>query len=679
MRKTKKLAAVMAVALGVGITPYANAVIELKHNGTGDVVMFPVFNGYVENYFTISNNSNSWVQGHLRFRGAAFSTELRDFDVILSPGDVFVFRVADLNGDKVWEIDQSLDPKNFQYTGQLVTNPSDVRGCPTSSPTTPCMGVSPALNPAVGGSITQDLVDHNRRVGYIEFIGEAVLDGMTHQIMNELISKPGTRDSNCANIFNHQTKFFSGLGTNAWMWSHSDTADYIKGRPGTCDRGLSDVPNVLSGTAFITIPGASMGIAYNAEVLTNFRTAVARPADDDIYAAGGANGTFPYVGATPATKSSLGTSSTIPHAEGEHRIDNYLRNSRLRFGTAGIPGIAGTGTTAAHPNEKGDTTIINLDAEDRAVILHNETSGAAVAKGITPFGDYVYEYVPFCAISGITVEDDFLECRISFNNTWGPTLLDGDDYFLGIHPGFNDGHNVYGGTSALRIQSTSATRTSCSYSGAFTTWDNCDDFDARYISALNVVNSLAEVEEAIRIGGQNFFAYYFDNAPFDESAGGGQASLTSYYFAYFPTKFYWAENASALATTTRESYVTLASRNMLGLFAKPLAVEVWDIFENSGGQSTEGCISPDPCGLRIGLALGHELNFFPIGFLKSPFGLEGATGYQSGRVVISPGGNSNAPTVEGTATNNIFPGLFYTFELDSNVNLGHWRSMQRGQ
>jgi hypothetical protein len=666
MRKTRKLAAVMAVALGVGITPYANAVIELKHNATGDAMLFPVFNGYVENYFTISNNHDAWVQGHLRFRGAAWSGELRDFDVILSPGDVFVFRVADLDGDGMWEIDQSLDPKNFEYTDQLVTNSADKRGCATSTPATPCMKPSTRLIPTADAVISQAIIDHHQHVGYVEFFGEAVLDGMTHTIMNQLVSQTGNKGGGCTNIFNHQSKAFSGRGTNAWMWSDSDNADYTKGTPGTCDRGLSDVPNVLSGTAFITIPGASTGIAYNAEVFTNFRTATADtvsitpdnniPMDDDIYA-------VPFVGTPPAIAIQIPGPPTIAYQEGKHRIDNYIRNSRLKFPT---------GTANSHPNELV-AGVINLDAENRAVILHDESGGQGA--GTSPKGDYVYAYVGGCP-AGSSVENRQDECRISFNNTWGPTLLDGDDYFLGATPAFNRGLNIYNGIGPLR----NMTEVGCPGGVANATWDDYDDFDRRFCPSApdGLVNSLAEVEEAIRIGGQKFFSYYFDDAPFDMSAGGGNALLKSFYFAYFPTKFFWFELVVPPVAPDVIPYTRAAVGNMLSR-AKPLSVEVWDIFENSGGHSTSGCISPDPCGERRDIVLGFELNFFDIDFLKVPFNLGNVAGYQTGRVAISPAGNSNDPVNAPLADTSVWPGLFYTFEIDSDFNLGHWRSMQRGR
>jgi hypothetical protein len=663
MRKTKKLAAVMAVALGVGITPYANAVIELKNNGTGDALLFPVFNGYIENYFTISNNHNAWIQGHIRFRGAAWSGELRDFDVILSPGDVFVFRLADLNGDGRWEIDQNLDLANFQYTGQVYTCP-DVAGN--------CLAPNPRLIPPVGGRATQEVIDYHLSVGYIEFFGEAVLDGMTHGIMNQLVNQTGPRNNDCGNIFNHQTKFYTGRGTNAWMWSDSDRANFTTNTSGPCDRGLSDVPNVLSGTAFITIPGTAVGVAYNAEAFTNFRTATYMDSDADIFSESA--GTW--------TKQSVGTASTVFHQEGQHRIDNYRRNSALRYG----PAVPGNGRANPHPNERSVTTI-NLNAEDRAVILHNETAGTGA--GTSPNGDYVYEFVSQCIVAANAAEDRRDECRISFNNTWGPTFFDGDDYNLDSNfttAGITD-YNAYNvANTRLRPMYSSVTPFAARGIGGSVMTD-LDDFDRRFTNIAKAderpVNSLAEVEEAIRIGGQNFFAYYFDGQRFDMSSQDiSKSPLRSYYFGYFPTKFFWFEDPTALFATTltggAAAYVDRAVNNMLNV-GKPLNVEVWDIFENSGGFTTAGCISPDPCGVRVGLVLGYELNFFDIKFLKSQFTAGTVRDYKTGRVALSTNvSGANNPQADPVALFT-WPGLFYTFEISDELDLAHWRSMQRGQ
>lgn len=47
--------------------------------------------GLTDNYFTIINTAQSWVQAHIRIRTGDKSVELMDFDILLSPEDVFTF------------------------------------------------------------------------------------------------------------------------------------------------------------------------------------------------------------------------------------------------------------------------------------------------------------------------------------------------------------------------------------------------------------------------------------------------------------------------------------------------------------------------------------------------------------------------------------------------------------
>jgi hypothetical protein len=462
-RLKKSIIAAVAITL-IGLVSSVGA-MNLKTDGMGDALLFPVFNGFVDNYFTVSNNSTDWIQAHVRFRGAEWSAELRDFDIVLSPGDVFVFRLADLDGDGAWELDQSLDTENWTYTGLLQSNS--------------ILESSNALEPTAG-IVSDAQLTHQRRAGYVEVIGEAVLVGLT--------------------------KTVALAGVNAWTWS--DAANGFLN-----DRGLTDVPNVLSGTAFISMPGnAYLGLAYNAEAIQDFRT-----------------------------------------TGGAHRLDTY--------------------------------------AADTGVILHIDNS-------LATDGSYVYRFN----------DSDNFEQRISFNNTWGPTLADGDDLDGLIN----------------------------------------DTQDLRY----NRVNSISEVEAAIVAGGQSFNAYYFDTD-----------ATKSNYFVHFPTKFFYGEDSLLYGQTSLQGYIDRSVATLMGL-GVTLGVEVWDIFEHSGGINVaSGNTSPATPGVVESLGLGQELNLFDIDFVKSPFNAGDVDGYTSGRTVLNISGA-------------LFPGLAYTFETGS-LGIANWRSMQR--
>lgn len=693
MKKFNKLAAAVAVALGVSVAPQAQAVITVGADTQGDALLFPVFHGQFENYFTVSNTANAWVQGHIRFRGAAWSGELRDFDIILSPGDVLVFRVADVDGDGSWEVDQTLDPKNFMYTGMLKNCGSTNAGGSTggTSVSTYVAGgnycMEPNLTALVPDATTlanalydsdgtgadtataaeiasiQAIIDHHKTSGYVEFIGEAVLDHMTHDSMDVLLTYASQPN---------QTKVNAKRGTTAWAWSDAggdhttawtldgsgnptrgtSGAPIVNTVAGTAssfrlDRGLSDVPNSLSGTAFITWPGQTNGLAYNAEALINFRT---------------------------------GTT--------DHRVDNYRHT--------------GTAYTALATNADGSvSTTTTIDAW-RAVIVHDENGAIHRANGAllggSPFGAYVYSFNDL----GAALEDMNSEARISFNNTWGPTLADGDDYAMHAAFSTSGGANVnaYNLVGDLRIvgnvteNPSNALTTSGLVNPQFYAFDDWDNRLSETGAGNSRVNSIAEVEEAIRVGGQRFHAYYMDGDVFDKS-GSSANTLTSYYFAHFPTKFYYGEDSLFygqntllnISPQTGSTYLVQAVRELL-LLQKGVSPQIWDLEENTitYTSSTVECISPATLEECYGttpstLTFPYELTSLHVGHIKEVLsnGI-GVTGFAAGRVeFVLNGSPLSQPADDFTVgTNNTsWPGLIYTFEVGGSNLISQWRSMHR--
>jgi len=623
MKKLHKLAAAVAVAAGIALSPQSQA-IELETNGLGDALLFPVFAsgaGLYENYFTVSNSSANWIQGHLRFRGAAWSAELLDFDVILSPGDVFVFRLADVDGDGAWEVDGRLDPRNFQYTGMVFQCTT-----PNGTVVSPCINASNLLEPNAAG-ITQarnaGITDIEQKIaaqrtwGYVEFIGEAVLNGMTDAIMNTLIGdNPGAWRP-------YVTENGNGRGTNTWRWS--DAQNGFRTCPAEqCDRGLSDVPSILSGTAFITMPGQVSGLAYNAEALIDFRT-----------------GGYP------------------------HRINNYP------------PFVAAR----------------------NAVILHEE-SAARPANGTSPFGDYIYG-----CCNAATDENRGDEAVISFNNTWGPTLADGDDYLptdintgsVSLIPGLPGLAGSIANTQfAFPIVDARGDdafdrirRNELLYgnSGAFitNTWEPYH-------------NSISEVEMAIRnasvgqndafvnlpnaLRGQMFTSYYFDNDTFDKSTQTGGGNLNSTFLGFFPTKFFYREVITSgtgyltfRGAPNAQQYINDSVVYMLRNLSKPINVSVWDINEHPC-TCTNAAISParsESCDR----ALGHELNVWDIDWLKQSFTDANCPNYRAGRTEVWLRTVTSASPLDQVGVSDGYPGLLYTFEMTNTGNLAHWRPMQK--
>jgi hypothetical protein len=168
--------------------------------------------------------------------------------------------------------------------------------------------------------------------------------------------------------------------------------------------------------------------------------------------------------------------SNLLTATNPHRIDNYLPN--------------------------------------QAVIIHDENASGNTA-GTSPAGDYVYGF-PFNAAGGTGFDDRQDEARLRFDVTWGPTLADGDDY------------------SPITPILSNITRP---VNGA-----GQDDWDqtlthANATKGADHINSIAEVEEAIRLSGQRYTGFFLDNKPFDATCTQPSCTtLMSLYYALFPTK-----------------------------------------------------------------------------------------------------------------------------------------------
>jgi hypothetical protein len=245
------------------------------------------------------------------------------------------------------------------------------------------------------------------------------------------------------------------------------------------------------------------------------------------------------------------------------------------------------------------------------------------------------------------------------------------------------------------------------------------DFDADWLRnpyGYGVPNSIAEVEEAIRRDGQTYTAYYFAGDTLSRSnLRDTPATLSSQYFAFFPTKVFWSEMYDRYAAKTFNNYLDSAVRWLLSK-PKPYHLEVWDNFER------EACTVPPPVGGFVSpyqpgssssssvctttstgtspvvttttcapvvqttktpcfTFLGYELTFFDITSIKDTFpgisgsGLDVKKDFKAGRVVLDPPKDADDPFQNNLRQS--WPALMYTFELGSDWSLGHWRRMQR--
>jgi len=422
------------------------------------------------------------------------------------------------------------------------------------------------------------------------------------------------------------------------------------------DDALAGVPNVLSGSAFILLSGQSQGIAYNAEALVNFRTANNEHRIDNY---------LMYHKPTPSYK---------PKSANETPDGVYV-SLRVQENVANMTANQIVGLE----NSLSPDVVTKMNA-DREVILHDENvSGAADADPYLPYGDYIFQFG-----NQPGIDDRYSEAALSFQNTWGPTLADGDDYNLyGVRPTFS-----YEKDPLLRTESPDLVVMRPLIHDAETA---DDDFDSSpYISGLlrglGVRNSIAEVEEAIREGGQTFTAFYFDGSRLDAEKK-SQVTLKSMYFAVYPTKYFWAMRNGGYGAKNLGDYSKFAVRWLLEK-PKPYQLEVWDISENSACKEIPregGIVSPwvvnEETGNPCVMLLRSEVTFFDITNIKSSFPAEAmAPNYPMGRVVLAPAADANDPMYldpQGKDLEVSWPGLMYTFELGLDWSIGQWRSMNR--
>jgi len=601
MRKLNKLAAAVAVALSTGIASQAHAVISAHFDQEGDAMLFPVFYGALENYYTVFNDSNTYTQVHVRFRGAAWSAELLDFPVILSPGDQFVMRVADVDGDGNWEIDQSVDPSNFGYTPlptQCSSDKPEATDGGVEGAVSECMDFSAQLIPvltdleradntypylqglenAYGAIGKRPLetrgADPRTAYGYIEVIGEAVLDGCLET------SKPCDITGNGSSDF----------PLTARIWDNGNPKEAPKSGH-TLGNDLRGVGNWLSGRFYLAVDGTA-GFSGNALTFRDFRTA-----------------------ANP------------------HRLDNYLRDPEVIL----VDG----------PASKDD-------------------------------GDYIYRFNDSMPIA----TSPTFERGVSFNNTWGPTLADGDDYALAAGSAMN-----FTVTDALvsRISGTPTALNEIQLGGdnildsaAFRagTAAGADYWDDTY--GLGELNSIAEIELALDSNMQSFTSQFFDNRSI-----GNSAAQRSMYVAHFPTKFFRGEEVlKADPSMSFDQYVKEASNYLLSdEVDKAYNVEVWDIDEHSScGTIVDSTTSPATIIQReCAIYVSHELELLDISQLKAVQDIA-ALGYDQGQVVLSPV-DSDLVTAGPATFLSSYPGVLYTFNYSftNTLELDHWVPMIRSE
>jgi len=152
MKKSILASSIAAAVFGLGASG-AHAVISVNTSGVGDILLVPYFSAQAENATLLSITNTDTVNGKavkVRFRGAANSDDVLDFQVFLSPTDIWTANVA-----------KGAD-------GRAVLTTSD-KSCTKPNVISGTSFLTGRLNP----TLTGDALASGTREGYIEILGMA--------------------------------------------------------------------------------------------------------------------------------------------------------------------------------------------------------------------------------------------------------------------------------------------------------------------------------------------------------------------------------------------------------------------------------------------------------------------------------------------------------------------------
>jgi len=124
-RRLKMVAKIFAL-VAIILCGYLLSNVSAAQDPAASALLFTYYDvrnvGTTDNWFAVTNTSASWVQAHVRLRTGAKSVELLDFEVLLSPKDIFTFDLYK-SGDSVAL--SSCDTKTLTDSGFTV----DASGC----------------------------------------------------------------------------------------------------------------------------------------------------------------------------------------------------------------------------------------------------------------------------------------------------------------------------------------------------------------------------------------------------------------------------------------------------------------------------------------------------------------------------------------------------------------------
>jgi len=155
MKKSILASSIAAAVIGMGAVGSAQAAITVSGTGIGDSLLIPYFSAQAENATLLSITNTDTVNGKavkVRFRGAANSDDVYDFQVFLSPTDVFTANISK------------------GANGRAKFTSSDA-SC--TKPALATLNATPFVTDRLNQALTGDALANGTREGYIEIIGMA--------------------------------------------------------------------------------------------------------------------------------------------------------------------------------------------------------------------------------------------------------------------------------------------------------------------------------------------------------------------------------------------------------------------------------------------------------------------------------------------------------------------------
>jgi len=151
MKKSILASSIAAAVFGLGATG-AQAALSASTTGLGDILIVPYFTAQAENATLLTITNTDTTNGKavkVRFRGAANSDDLIDFQVFMSPGDVWTANIS----------------KGSDGRAKLATT--------DTSCTKPAIVNASFSTARIDPTLTGDAAANGTREGYIEIIGMA--------------------------------------------------------------------------------------------------------------------------------------------------------------------------------------------------------------------------------------------------------------------------------------------------------------------------------------------------------------------------------------------------------------------------------------------------------------------------------------------------------------------------